>query len=205
MISTEASASPARRKKRERILVAASELFGKHGFSSALVDDIAREAGVAKGTVYNHFGSKEALYRQVITTRLEHLVSVLEESCRQRDDVRLNVRRVAVHVMSFMLKYPAFFRIWKREEGRVCGEAGHPLHKLRSELHSVLVEVLERGSAVGLIRQADHAATAALVFGTIDGAVYRSLSCSVDDPRIRAERDMLDEFVWRAVGVDGQA
>lgn len=185
--------------KRERALTVASELFSRQDFGAVLMDEVAGRARVAKGTLYNYFGSKDALYREVMTTRLEHLISVLRESTRQRDDVRMNVRRVAVHVMSFMLKYPDFFRIWKREEGWACNNAHHPLSRLRANLHGVLIEVLERGASLGVIRPMGAAWAANLIFGTIDGAVYRSIGRRVPRDEILAERDGLADFVWCAI------
>lgn len=49
--------------KRRRILSAALDCFEKQGFDAARMDDIARCAGVAKGTIYNYFKSKEELLR----------------------------------------------------------------------------------------------------------------------------------------------
>jgi AcrR family transcriptional regulator len=49
--------------RREAILEAALTLFGRYGFRRTSIDDIAREAGVAKGTVYLYVESKEALFR----------------------------------------------------------------------------------------------------------------------------------------------
>ena len=49
--------------KREAILGAALELFGRYGYRRTSVDDIARRAGVAKGTVYLYVENKEALFR----------------------------------------------------------------------------------------------------------------------------------------------
>ncbi len=184
--------------KRERILAEASELFSTHGFAAVLVDDIAGRAHVAKGTIYNYFGSKDELYGEVIASRLQHLVTVLRESCREREDVKLNIRAVAVHLMSFMLKYPAFFQLWKREEGSVCADRSHTLYGLRSELHKVVVDQLARGVERGELRPIDPAATAAHILGAIDGAVYRNLvhECSPSDAP--AERDALFDFIWRA-------
>lgn len=48
------------------IHAAAQELFAKRGFSATTIDDIARRAGVAKGAVYHHFGSKEEIFEQVL-------------------------------------------------------------------------------------------------------------------------------------------
>jgi AcrR family transcriptional regulator len=49
------------RAPRERILIAATALFGRHGTARTGVDTIIAEAGVAKATFYRHFPSKEAL------------------------------------------------------------------------------------------------------------------------------------------------
>lgn len=49
--------------KRRRILSAALDCFEKQGFGDARMDDIARGAGVTKGTIYNYFKSKEELLR----------------------------------------------------------------------------------------------------------------------------------------------
>ncbi|MFJ3620687.1 TetR/AcrR family transcriptional regulator [Streptomyces iakyrus] len=56
--------------KRQAIVRAARELFLREGFGVGM-DTIAAEAGVSKVTVYNHFGSKEALFTAVITSALD--------------------------------------------------------------------------------------------------------------------------------------
>lgn len=49
-------------EKRIRILEASARVFAKKGYSGAVIDDIAVEAGVGKGTVYEYFDSKEELF-----------------------------------------------------------------------------------------------------------------------------------------------
>lgn len=48
------------------IVAAALELFVEHGFTATRLDDVARRAGVSKGTVYLYFDSKEALFEAVV-------------------------------------------------------------------------------------------------------------------------------------------
>ena len=48
-----------------KVIEAALRLFGAAGFDAVTVDDIAAAAGVAKGAVYHHFKSKEALFEAV--------------------------------------------------------------------------------------------------------------------------------------------
>src|SRR3954470_17850474 len=58
-----------RRLPKERpaqIVEAALEAFGERGLAGARLEDIARRAGVAKGTIYSYFPNKEALFQAVI-------------------------------------------------------------------------------------------------------------------------------------------
>lgn len=58
-------------EKRAEILRVAGELFMQKGFAGTTMDDIAIAAGVSKLTVYNHFGTKEALFHDVIKAKCE--------------------------------------------------------------------------------------------------------------------------------------
>ncbi|MDI4665369.1 TetR/AcrR family transcriptional regulator [Xanthobacter autotrophicus] len=53
-------------ERRRAILAAALTVFSDHGFAGARLDDVARHAGVAKGTLYLHFADKEALFRGLV-------------------------------------------------------------------------------------------------------------------------------------------
>lgn len=70
-----------RRKEqsREDIRRAAWELFSQFGVDKVSIADIARKAGVSQATIYNNFGSKEALVREFVTGAVEQLVSSAQE------------------------------------------------------------------------------------------------------------------------------
>lgn len=61
----DAPSTPAASRRTQRILAAATSLFGRYGFQRTSMDQVAAEAGVAKGTVYAHFEDKEAVFRAV--------------------------------------------------------------------------------------------------------------------------------------------
>jgi AcrR family transcriptional regulator len=62
---------------REKILTAAARMFGKYGFQKTTVDEIARTAHKAKGSVYYYFKSKEELFLAVVTQEINVLKSGL--------------------------------------------------------------------------------------------------------------------------------
>jgi AcrR family transcriptional regulator len=65
--------------RREAIVAAALSEFTERGYAAARLDDVAKRAGVAKGTIYLHFKDKEALFQHLVTTMLGPLVAQLEK------------------------------------------------------------------------------------------------------------------------------
>lgn len=61
--------------KRQAILAAAFAVFAREGYALAAMDVIAAEAGVAKATVYNHFGDKETLLRAAIAAEADRTLA----------------------------------------------------------------------------------------------------------------------------------
>jgi len=64
--------------RREAILAAALDEFSARGFAAARLDDIARRAGVAKGTIYLHFRDKEALFQEIVRSLMGPFVGTVE-------------------------------------------------------------------------------------------------------------------------------
>jgi len=75
---------------RERVLRAATDSFLARGYGSS-VDDIARRAGVAKQTVYQHFASKDALFKAVAGDLAKRVLIKLEGG-----DVRQSLLRFSI-------------------------------------------------------------------------------------------------------------
>jgi AcrR family transcriptional regulator len=64
--------------RREAILAAALDEFSIRGFEAARLDDVARRAGVAKGTIYLYFRDKESLFQELVRSMLTPLVGTIE-------------------------------------------------------------------------------------------------------------------------------
>ncbi len=64
--------------RREAILAAALEEFSARGFEATRLDDVAKRAGVAKGTIYLYFRDKESLFQELIRAMLTPLVGTIE-------------------------------------------------------------------------------------------------------------------------------
>lgn len=84
---SEGSRSVSKPATRQRILDAALEVFSEKGFRVATMDEVADRAHVGKGTLYRHFENKEALFNELVRSRLEELEIRARAVLDQKDDV----------------------------------------------------------------------------------------------------------------------
>src|SRR5262249_55217132 len=81
--------------KREAILRAAIRVFARNGYFNSKVADIAHEAGVADGTVYLYFKSKEEILHSIFDTSMEKAIAEAHRLIKDVTDPREKLRRVA--------------------------------------------------------------------------------------------------------------
>ena len=126
------AAAESQRDRRAEILVAALDVFAEQGFAAARLDDVAAKAGVAKGTLYLHFASKQDLFEKLVSGEAAPVLGQLEGLVRhahgptvelvaalQAIFVRevLGTRRkdIVRLVISEGRRFPAIARFWHRE------------------------------------------------------------------------------------------
>ena len=82
--------------KRELILAAAREIFGEKGYHSTTSEEIAKKAGVGKGTIYQYFESKQDIFLQMHMQYLkqysENVVALIQENSTFEENLRRIIR-----------------------------------------------------------------------------------------------------------------
>ena len=81
---------------RDLILDAVDALLAKYGYGKMTMDDVARQVGIGKGTIYLHFPSKEELVLAHIDRIAETVVRKLQESAASSDPIDRRLRRMLV-------------------------------------------------------------------------------------------------------------
>jgi AcrR family transcriptional regulator len=87
---------------KDKILAVASRMFGKYGFQKTTVDEIARTAHKAKGSVYYYFKSKEELFLAVVTQEINVLKSGLTRPIVDSKDATGMIRNYMLNRMTLM-------------------------------------------------------------------------------------------------------
>ena len=74
--------------KKERILIAAEDVFSRRGYTKATLDEIIALADTGKGTLYKYFGNKDNLFYTLIEEKHSHLMDELHSLTAQQPDIR---------------------------------------------------------------------------------------------------------------------
>ncbi len=90
-----APARPVVADKRAAILRAATQVFARNGYFNAKVADVARVAGVADGTVYLYFKSKEEILHSIFDRSVEEAITAARQQLADLTDPREKLRRIA--------------------------------------------------------------------------------------------------------------
>jgi len=125
-------------ERREAILAAALEEFSASGFAATRLDDVARRAGVAKGTIYLYFRDKESLFQELVRTMLSPVVGALE-AARTAD---LPARAVAEAIVDLFVR--EIFSTRRKDVIRLIIAEGPRFPKLAEFYYH---EVIERVTA----------------------------------------------------------
>jgi len=93
-------------ERRQAIVEAALEEFVARGFTATRLDDIARRAGVAKGTIYLHFKDKESMFEELIRTAIVPLVGRLTGPPPMGASIRETIERTALTFIQEIVSTP---------------------------------------------------------------------------------------------------
>jgi AcrR family transcriptional regulator len=183
--------------RRSEILSAAAKVFGNKGFEATRMEEIAKAAGLAKGTLYLYFRSKDEVYQATV---LQALAEVDE----------LTQRHVQTE-SHFAGKYAAFIRVrisfWQEQHvlyRLILGMSRAPQYRKKSigwqrEAVVYLAGLFAEGAASGEIPQQDFIATAWTTMDAIRGVNERRVFADSNARSVEEDTQFLTNFLLDAV------
>ncbi|MFO0672412.1 MAG: TetR family transcriptional regulator [Polyangiaceae bacterium] len=187
--------------KRDRILDAAVRVFAKEGFHATKVSDIARAAGVADGTIYLYFASKEELLVSLFEDRVERLLRYMERELEKLDTPPARYRRIVelqLGIFQDERELAEVVTIILRESTKLIKEFAAP--KFMTYLDAI-AKVVAEGQARGDFRaDVSPHLVARATFGALDGiALTWAVSRGEPEALTRAAAQLAD-FLLRGLG-----
>ena len=189
---------------RDRILDAATDLFGTRGVDAVSLDVIAADVGVAKQTLLYWFPSKDDLVQAVLVQAALQLTVAIEAAIRATTDDPLDrIEAVVRAVFRPAVRRPSLLGLI-REVSRLSPSVGERFHAELSPLVDRAVVYLQKEMDRGRLRHGDPRLVAALCYATVTGTatepeVLRSVGWSPTTAELRRLRTELLVFLRAAL------
>ena len=179
-------------ERERRILESATRLFSEGRFDEVLMDDIARTAGVAKGTLYSYFPDKEELYFAVVFDGISRLNERLVSGSGEDTDPEEELGEMIHGLVSFLKRNRFFFRLMFVEDSRSEAGTGTNRQRWHEERHkqiAAIETVLRRGVEQGIF-EIDHLRTHARILRDM---VRSALMCREE----KLSADQISDVIMR--------
>lgn len=165
----------------QAVLSAAEEVFADAGLHAAHMGEIAERAGVAVGTLYNHFADREALLAGLAEARFKELIADMDGALKATSDQRFEprVRALVVAMLTYYERHWKFMQIFLQgETGRYQRTFPTLVEAMRHKMREVRTRV-EKLIAQGVKEKAIRAETSDLaaffLIGMLRSLVMRRL------------------------------
>lgn len=184
-------------QRREELIRATYLEVAEKGYSAVTLQDIAKRAGVSKGSTLYYFATKEELFLGALEWMIERVHRRVEEAVATVDDPVMKVRKVIETIFhnahesrQFFLAYTDFVSI---------GTRNARFHDLKSKFYAGCScndrKIIEEGIKAGVFRRIDIEDATSMVRALVDGLMLQwffSSEGTFDDYRRRCERIILD-------------
>jgi TetR/AcrR family fatty acid metabolism transcriptional regulator len=189
--------------KRERILEAALRVFAERGFYNAKVSEVAREAGVADGTIYLYCANKDDLLIQLFEDRMDFIIQRLRGELEKADHSPLDqlrrLIRLHIDLAIFDPDLAEFITVELRQSSKFVKEYENPQFV---EYLRILRDMIEEGQRVGEIRAGmDSRLIVRAIFGALDEVLLTlTLASRTRSVDVKMAADQLADLI-----IDGMA
>jgi AcrR family transcriptional regulator len=189
----------------ERMLDSAAELLVRWGYQRVTIDDVARHAGIGKGTVYLHFRSKDALFLTVLMR--VHRVLAARVADRMESDAReVLPSRMMRHVYEEMTADPVARSLYLGDAevlGRLVHEAAESLGDFAARRQEAIVEHIGLLADNGCLRPGLDPESALYAFSAIGMGfvVTDGLGTGIPKLEVDARADLLERTLAAALEV----
>lgn len=178
------AAVPQRRTREQRkldrratILAAARDAFAQKGYAGASIIEIARASGIADGTIYKYFASKQDLLVHVMRAFYEGLIADVEAGVARQATMSARLRYLVRRQIEAFVEDEDLCRLFIREVRTADDYPDSPLHDLNRRYTSIVVRILEAGIAAGEVRtDIEPRLVRDVLYGSIEHVAWKTVS-----------------------------
>lgn len=157
----------------QAILAAAEETIVERGLTDTGIAEIAARAGVAVGTVYNHFEDREALLAALMAERGRELLGRLDEAFASAGDFRARLDATARGFLQHVELHYGLLRILLDPSQCPSDPEADQRRTMHQEIRARIEKLMRQGSREGALRRDNASLHAALFLGMIKGVLLQ--------------------------------
>jgi|SRR5690554_1087154 len=161
--------------KKELIRQAAINIISKYGFYNTTTASIAEEAGVAVGTIYNYFTSKEGILEYIFAVELEKRISYLKKIAGKDKSIYEKIEFFLEKHFTEIKENPSLGRILVREKDFSRKKGNIAINEYLNKLPLLIEELLNKSIEEKALEPCNTYLISTALFGAIQGIVERAV------------------------------
>jgi AcrR family transcriptional regulator len=184
---------------RAAILEAGEDVLATQGLHSARMDEVARKARVAVGTIYNLIGDREALVVEILSVRHAELLSLLAAKLEEVHTLpfRAQVQASVVALFGYLREHSRFFLMVMESERGPAGPHKRLSQETVAEIRRLFRELIARGIKQRVLRAEGRELYPAMLMGMTREVIAQDLEADAASLEERAAQ-VLDVFLHGA-------
>ncbi|KAB3529689.1 TetR/AcrR family transcriptional regulator [Alkaliphilus serpentinus] len=158
-----------RGKRQIEIIEAALKVFGENGFFQGTMEEVAKEAGIGKATIYEYFSSKKELFQEMLVYFVEDYITGAHDATEKENTVRSKLIALTEYNIAFVKsKADTLQRMTSRSE-HVSEDFKCKIFNIKQTVCSIALKIVEKGIETGELRSdLDKNIAALIIIGALN-------------------------------------
>jgi TetR/AcrR family fatty acid metabolism transcriptional regulator len=179
-------------------------VFAKQGFYQSTISQIAREAGVADGTIYLYFKNKDDILVQFFSYKTKLVFERFREQVNQAERAVDKLRNLIHGHLSEFQRDPFMAIVYQTETHQISRQAEQQIRDMSKMYLDIVAEIVELGQQEGSVRKDLYLGLVKrFIIGAIDEVINTWLHSGGKYDLVSMADPLVDLFI-RGIGISGQ-
>jgi TetR/AcrR family transcriptional regulator, fatty acid metabolism regulator protein len=188
--------------KQTLIREAAIRVFARKGFHATRAEEIAEEAGIAVGTIYNYFQSKSHVLLAILEREFDEEIGLYESLAKSGFSAPERIRQILAAYFARLAGSRDLAKVLVRERYNVSGEIGDALARMRGKMLARIEQLIQDGIDEGWLRPCNVRIVAPAVFAVVQSISEAALVYPESKQRtfLAKAPEELANLIWQGLG-----
>ena len=186
--------------KKTQIINAAVEIFAKEGLERGKIADIAKQAGIGKGTIYEYFKSKDEIFGAIENMFIDDSIAQIERLAKSNKSPKTQIEGIfnySVNMHDTMGDTIIIIsEMWaQHSRGQLHGHKNSIFADMYSSYHKTIKEILTNGIKTGEFREMNKNGVATMLLALIDGIIWQNVIFKNDKQFAQWKKEAIKSFM----------